>query len=259
MTEPYKMGDYERIVQRHIMPLWIKDKDGGYDFSSTSTFIKYYDKPYCIFTEHCLKGGIIAFEEIGTFGDKGAFISISDISSQHYVFEESDIVVCSMIGFAPRKRHFDLNKKYDGHEFNKKILNWLGFPAKKSKKHYHHTRVKAGRVADDLRPADDGQLIWRNADFLWPEAEFMQESGDFLEAYHSQKNTTYQIEGTKSQGYSLAGMSGGALFYVPKPSGDQETVDGEIIIEFAGMGTDYNHNVIKGVSINKIMNLIDSF
>jgi hypothetical protein len=54
MSEEYKADPYMRIAQRFIHTLFFKNSLGGYEFSSTVTFVKYRNEFFCIFAAHAI-------------------------------------------------------------------------------------------------------------------------------------------------------------------------------------------------------------
>ena len=50
----YKMGDYERIAQRFIIPMYLKDYDDSIQPSSSATMIKYFNSYFLIFAAHAV-------------------------------------------------------------------------------------------------------------------------------------------------------------------------------------------------------------
>jgi len=86
MSETYRAGAFERLAQRFINPLYVMDGCGGYQFSSTMTFLTYRDEFYCIGAAHGLPERERSIDRIGFLGTDGNFLPVSSASKRKNFF-----------------------------------------------------------------------------------------------------------------------------------------------------------------------------
>jgi hypothetical protein len=156
------------------------------------------------------------------------------------------------------KNYFDLDKDSGSLNVNK-ILNWIGFPAKKAKG-YHKTKSSAEYIKKHISGSDldDGIPKLQNAEYLWLKGKVVVNNDIKISASFDNTKVTYQYEGYKENGYSPKGMSGGALFFF-KENNSNSVIDINKMFKFAGIGLEYNGKLIKGVSRNLMIKILDMY
>lgn len=254
----YKSNEYQRMAQRFVYPIYTKDELGNFNFSSTMTYLKYKEIYFCVFAAHALNKNS-NIKSIGYLGTDGVFTSFGDIEvfRNYKVFQEHDIVVCNSLPFE-LKNYFDLDN--DNGQLNvNKILNWIGFPAKKAKE-YHRTKSSVEYIKKDISRSDldDGVPKLENAEYLWLKGKIVTNNDIQISASFENKKVTYQHEGYKENGYSPKGMSGGALFFF-KGNNSNSVIDINKMFKFAGIGLEYNGKLIKGVSRKLMIKILDMY
>jgi hypothetical protein len=256
MTDEYKANEFYRHAQRFVYPLYRRDGSGGFKFSSTTTFATYKGKFYCIFAAHALEGSQDTIENIGMLTIDGSFVPLSVSCESYRIYRDFDIVICvSSSPFEPRN-HFNLAAHNSVVEFNMEVFSWIGFPQKKAIQTIHKSKASPDRVIEHLSVAGDGRHKWDNAKFLIAETSTVSKSEHLIIGEFKNQSVNYEYEGFKQQGYSLRGMSGGALFYRPKkihskPQGPED------FYLFAGIGLEYDGTSIKGVPGELVIALIE--
>lgn len=255
MPPTYKAAPCERLAQRFIYPLFVKDGIGGYDFSSTVTFIKYRHEYFCVFAAHALPTREDSIENIGVLRTDGEFMPLSTVTKKFRISRDSDLVICNTIGCFDRKNYFELDSNFSSTEFKYDCFYWIGFPIKKAVQKYHKTKSSKEHIVKELTPLEDGFLKWNNAEFLLIEIESESKTNLEITGRFVNKNVTYKHEGFKQNGYALKGMSGGALFYAPKKVSNVSSPND--LFCFAGIGLKYAGNLAQGASRRLIMSLID--
>lgn len=255
MNSKFRVSPYELNAQRHIYPLYITDNRGGYEFSSTMTFVKSKGNNFCIFAAHAIHPKTDGIEQIGVFTTDGKFMPISTVSINHKVCRKRDLVACLTSGPFESKHYFDLDSIESSTEFMKDF-GWIGFPKKKAVEKIHHTKATKEKIQGYLTEGDDGLKKWTNANFLLLGVKLESESETEITGVYINKNTKYTHEGFKSNGYSLKGMSGGALFRGPKKLNNPQSLSD--IFQFAGIGLEYQNNrLVKGASRRAVETLIE--
>lgn len=242
-----------KIVQRHVFPLYKKDSLGGYVFSSSMTHITFKGCFFLVFAEHALSNGENTLDKIGVIGNNGRFSALSDLMLSYKIYSDLDLVV---VQIAPpiatdNRRFFDINTD-DSVQESDKNLYWIGFPAKKSK-NFHNSKASPEAIKENyIEDVGESSMKGSHAQFLI--VAMKQESlGDVvIKGAFSNKGVNYLKEGFKSKGYSVKGMSGGAL-YKYYPSLKEE-------LYFMGIGLQYdNKKIMRGASRVAIKRVITEF
>lgn len=246
------------MAQRHVHPLFIKDKLGGFDFSSTTTFIKRNNEYFCVFAAHALPLCEATLKNIGFLLTYGRFTSLGEVSKDYTIDRDNDLVICRTTGPFEHKNYFDLDTKEITTDFKDEAVGWLGFPKKKAKQKYHRTKATTDHVVQDISTFEDGRLKWTNANYLLIGMEVANITEREISAHFDDKKVDYEKEGYKEKAYSLKGMSGGALFHVSKNINSDTPLLSDFF-KFAGIGLEHydSDKIIKGASANLVVNLID--
>lgn len=126
-------------------------------------------------------------------------------------------------------------------------MDWVS--KKKAKQKYHKTKSSREHIVRDLTVLDGGGLKWNNAQFLLIWMPLETETETEISGLFINENLYYKYEGAKQHGYSLLGMSGGALFQGPRKlnSNGQNINDW---FNLVGIGLEYDGVRVKGVSKN---------
>lgn len=253
MSGNFRVDDFALQAQRHIYPLYRKDGTGGYEFSSTMTFVKLEGQHFCVFAAHALSPREDHLDEIGVLKTDGEFMPLSSISRSHKICRDRDLCACHTRQIE-HKNYFDLDIE-SSTEFVEKF-GWIGFPKKKAVQKIHRTKATKENVQKYLSDGVDGLKKWNNADFLLLGVELVSETDDEVTGKHVNENVQYTHEGFKEQGYALKGMSGGALFKGPHKIHSKDPVLGDIF-QFFGIGLEYKNGlIVKGASRQSVKKLL---
>lgn len=253
MSGNFKADDFSLQAQRHIYPLYRKDGTGGYSFSSTMTFVKFEGQHFCVFAAHALSPREDQLNEIGVLKTDGDFMPLSSISRSHKICRDRDLCSCHTREVA-HKNYFDLDTK-SSTEFGENF-GWIGFPKKKAVQSIHRTKASKESIQAHLSDGVDGLQKWTNANFLLLGIEFESETEKEVIGKHINEDVQYTHEGFKKQGYSLKGMSGGALFKAPKKIHTKDPVMSDIF-HFFGIGLEYKNGlIVKGASRQSVEELL---
>lgn len=251
-------------IQRFVMPLWRKDTRGGIYFSSTATFLKFENKFFCIFTNHALEKET-SLENIGFLHTDGCFKPLSGIRD-FKIYHEYDIVICCFSDKAldefSEKNFFDLSCRKQPSDFQQENLIFIGFPATNTARIYRKVQVDNNAITDDIVKYPDGSGKWKNAKYFMAGGKNIEDDGIYITSNVPRKNQS-KTENSKSMAPNFTGMSGGALFQIPK-GGINISKPLEDSFYFRGMAIEYpetgvSKGILKGISRNKIIELLNDF
>ena len=257
MDDLFKVDNLSLIAQRHVFPVYRKDGRGGYEFSSTVTFLKYDDRYFCVFAAHALCESETELNNIGFLVPTCSFIPFSSIAINFKIDRLNDVVVFETIQPISNKNYFNLNLQINNNGKYTEYLYWIGFPSKKSVKAFDLSKVKAGAIEKYIEYDCKGQTKFTNAKFLIIEFEFNFKDNKKITGTFCNKNVTYQIDGFKQNGYSLQGMSGGAIYRTSKMAKLDKSYN-DINYYFEGIGIEFRKKQIIGVERNIIINNINT-
>lgn len=252
-------NNFEIMAQRHVCPIFLKDGLGGFEFSSTTTFIKRQNKYFCVFAGHAVPRGATTLENLGVLRTDGTFISLSDIAVNYSIDRENDLVICETVAPFEQKNYFDLDTESTSTVFKEDGMGWIGFPKKKAKAEYHRTKASTEHVKADLDLFEDGRLKWTNANYLLLGVDQIKKEEYVVTAFFDDKNVTYEKDGFKAQAYSLKGMSGGAFFHAPSSFTSEPQYLSDFF-KFVGIGLEHHASIktVKGASSKLVKELIDT-
>ncbi|MGJ3443081.1 hypothetical protein AAZU54_24175 [Pseudomonas sp. Je.1.5.c] len=254
MSGKFRVDEFSLQAQRHIYPLYRKDGRGGYEFSSTMTFVKIKELYFCVFAAHALTLREDQLSEIGALKTDGSFMSLSDVSYFYKICRERDLCICATNEFE-YKNYFDLD-----HESTTEFVDdfgWIGFPKKKAIQSIHSSKSSSEKIREYLSEGVDGLKKWEHANFLLLGVEFESESEREVVGKHVNENVEYEHEGFKQKGYSLKGMSGGAFFKGPKKIHSDQPRLGDVF-KFFGIGLEYKNGIlVKGASRHSVQEMIN--
>lgn len=83
MSSNFRVDSFALQAQRHVYPLYRKDGRGGYEFSSTMTFVKFQGQFFCVFAAHALSPREDQLDEIGVLKTDGGFTPLSSVARSH--------------------------------------------------------------------------------------------------------------------------------------------------------------------------------
>lgn len=253
----YQSNDYDRQSQRFVIPLYVKDELGNYEFSSTGTLARYKEHHYILFAAHALDGNV-EFDRIYTFGVDGQFIQIKDFAIGHQVFKEQDIVIVDCFNRAfEKKNYFNLDKK-SLIGFEKKRFAWTGFPVGQSSSNKVHRSNTQETLKNKYVYIDESGSYFRNARYLIIISKIITNNNIEITGRYEQKNAKLKYQGDVSTGPHPKGMSGGAMYFFTKNQTLKSSLDETF--RFAGVGIEYKKDkTIVGVPASKIVELIERF
>lgn len=229
------------------------------------------------------------------------FIPLKEKIKNFIVSIENDIVICELsirskstnyfnlnfyeIGFS----HPILNKKNKIVSFyvenrrsfmNKSTLCWIGFPARRNLD-FHKTKSSPNKIKEQyITKVDEyGELkvglgkyllianISNYRDINFNQISNFSDNENVIIGNFTNKNVVYfPSNETKSKGYSLKGMSGGALFLqsnffqdlIIQMDLNQIQENYELLYNFIGIGLEFSEKEerIKGVSAAKIIDIL---
>lgn len=252
MAGDYQVGAIWRAVSRFVYPIYLEQM-GNFTFSSTVSFVRFSHSYYAIFAAHAIEGKNITFENVRILGSDSKFAALSKFTDCFHIFEQHDLVICRLNQHIENRFYFNLEQPC----LHRDAFGWVGFPAKKAVKQYHNSKVKSGSIGSVLTEVDGDIPKINNARFLVIGAKLHASPPESVAGEFSLDNADYEVDGTKTRGYSPQGMSGGALFQVNSDMINSGTVDD--IFVFFGIGLSYDGRLVKGASKDLIVSLIKKF
>lgn len=257
MDGRFRVNEYGLVAQRHIYPLYTSDGRGGYEFSSTMTFVKYKERSFCVFSAHAISPREESINNIGVLTINGDFMPLSSVSISYKICRNLDLVACQTIAPFEHKNYFDLDVLESTTEFVDGF-SWIGFPKKKATQTIHSSKASSEQIQRSyLEDGVAGLKKWKNAEFLLLDVEFKSETENEIMGVYVNKNVQYKNEGFKQQGYSLRGMSGGAFFKGPKKINTDSPRLSDIY-NFVGIGLEYiGDQLVKGASRRAVQELLE--
>lgn len=256
-TFKYQSDNYGKQSQRFVIPLYIKDDLGNFEFSSTATLVRYKIHHFIIFAAHALDGPV-EFDKVYTFGSDGEFYQIMSFAIAHQIFEKEDIVIVDCFNrVLENKNYFNIeNKSLNG--FEKKGFAWTGFPASKSKSKKVHKSQSKEALKNKFVYIDETGRFFKNASYFTITSKLIRNNSFEIVGTYDRKNVNLKFQGDVSMGPHPKGMSGGAMYFFSKNQTLKADLDNTF--RFAGIGIEYKKdNSIVGVPRAKIIELIEQF
>lgn len=254
----YRSDDYDRQKQRFVIPLYIKDKLGNYNYSSTGTFLTYKMNHYLVFAAHALNNNL-SIEDIFILNNEGNLEQMIKDSVGYKIFVEDDIVIIDYFNIAFNgKNYFNLDIN-DLVGFDKNHFGWIGFPISRTKsmaKVIHKTK-SAETLKKDFIHIDEKGIFFKNTEYFSIISRLMPSSKNAIQGKYNRNNVNLKYAGDLNIGPHPKGMSGGAMYFFTKNRRLKDVLDDTF--RFAGIGLEYKDNIIKGISKNKIIELLDIF
>lgn len=245
MTEQKRKDINEAVrifSQRYILPFSLMDEVDNLIFSATLTLVTYKNRYFGITASHAISPNYDL--------NKGVYVFDKNILRLTIVhrFDEIDLIVFDFAipYFIEDKEYYDLNQEYPLNDFIPEFFSWHGFPAKKAKNFY-----KKSIEEFVLSSLNENGLITTNKSLLVgiPFKNGIDLSEDFIEGTLNLQNIEYDKEGKKTKGYSLQGMSGGALCLHKK-----QLLPLESSFYFIGIGIEHRKdNTIIGINRHLII------
>ncbi|MGG7596756.1 hypothetical protein ACQ4OD_06930 [Pseudomonas sp. WC1] len=253
----YQSDNYDRNAQRHVIPIYIKDSLGNYEFSSTGTLAKYNQHHYILFAAHALSGSV-SIDRLYTLMTNGSFYKLCESAIGHKIFEQEDIAIIDHFNVAfEGKNYFNLNlSSLNG--FDKNKFAWIGFPASKSKsKKIHKSKSSESLASQYIVDGGDG-LYFTSGKYFSICSKIITNNNAEITGKYVRENSSLKYAGPVSMAPHPAGMSGGAMYFFAKDQKMKSTIDDTF--RFAGIGIEYRKdNKIVGVPRVKIIDLLQQF
>lgn len=256
-TFSYQSDNYDRETQRFVVPLYIKDNSGIYEYSSTATLVKYNEHHYILFAAHALSENI-GVDNIYIFLNNGSFQKIIEPSIGHKIFDKDDIVIIDYFNAAfDGKNYFNLNlNNLSG--FDKNHFAWTGFPRSqtKSKKIFNTKSIE--ELKDEHVHSDATGTYFTKAKYLTILSKIISNDKCYIKGEYNRNEANLKYKGLVRTAPLPIGMSGGAMYFFSEGQKLKENLDDTF--RFAGIGIEYHKdNTIIGVSRDKVIELIDIF
>ena len=253
----YQSDSYDRQSQRFVLPLYIKDELGSYNFSSTGTLVKYKGSHYIIFAAHALDGGV-DFERVFLFFADGTFHQIKEFAIGHQIFKDDDIVVVDCFNkVLEQKNYFDIEKK-SLNGFEKRFFAWTGFPISQSTTKSVHKSKSPEALKEKFVRTDESGNYFKSAKYFTITSKICTNNRLEITGYYCRNNAILKYKGEVSMATHPKGMSGGAIYFFQKNNVLKDDLD--LSFRFAGIGIEYKNNkLIIGVARGRIIELLDAF
>ncbi|MEG9487045.1 hypothetical protein [Mannheimia indoligenes] len=250
MTEK-ELNEKIRIYsQKYILPMYLKDELGNLDFVATLTLVKYKDRYFAITAAHAIPADYDL--NLGIFVNDRNILTLTQVHRFDNVCD-LDLLVLDFAFpiFYEDRCYYNLDEEYppDLVFFNTTAFSWHGFPKKTSID--FHKKPVAEMVLNSIK---NGLITTAKSLLVGiPFKERCNLSNEFILGEFSLKNAVYDKAGTKSKGYSLQGMSGGALCIHKKHLFPLENS-----FYFVGMGIEHRKdNTIVGINRSVIVEKLD--
>lgn len=241
-------------ASKYTFPLHQKDGREGYAFSSTMTFVAFSGCFFGLFAAHALDRDDDNLEKIGIIGSNGEFIALSKIAASIKVCRDRDLVVFrSDAIFGDGPVFFNLDIEAPEEELFP-VFAWIGYPEKRSVPQIHNSKACPVDIRKEfMEMQDSGTIKAKHVKSLFIGVEQLPADDNEICGMFDNTNVDYVKEGYKSQGYSLKGMSGGALFKLLTPLNLPNCQ-----FYFVGIGLEHSsrNKIVKGASRESVKNLI---
>lgn len=256
------MGNYERVAQRFVLPIYIKamQTNDSIEFISTATLIEFNSRKFMIIPAHAVNSSVELIKNLGVINGNGEFNYLINHATKHKMYNEFDVIIFEIY---IDRYYFNLNSV--SNELPKLAeLCWIGFP-KKEATSFHKTKQEPSKIKDSFVDRDNINLIFKNASFrLIKTMTDINDDGTHIFGKYTNRNVFFKKAGFKQNGGSLSGMSGGAMFFCQtnKLTGnetlDELTSQKDSFYQFAGIGLLFSDKkeIIQGLSQNKLKELL---
>lgn len=235
-------------------PLYKISETGGYEYSSTATFIKFKNEFFVVFANHALDYGRVSLETIGFIFPDGSFNKLSNNCKSHVSCDERDLCVIHLDTKYEKRCYFDIYCTPSVK--NKSYFSWIGFPIKKSIKKIDKTRSSSEKIVKyNIEKNESGMPKFNSNSYLKIDVRFSSKCNENqVVGIFTNKNLKYNKEGFKQRGYSLKGMSGGPFFAI------DILPDEQFAFNFVGIGLEFSEKegLIKGASRNSVLSIIEN-
>ncbi|EPJ5822013.1 hypothetical protein QDZ26_001872 [Pluralibacter gergoviae] len=254
----YNSDEYGRQSQRFVLPLYIKDDIGDYNYSSTGTLLNYNQSRYIVFAAHALEGGV-DINNVCTLGTNGEFINLVDIAIGYRVFEEDDLVIIDCFNVEIEgKNYFLLQDKFSFIGFDRNHFSWTGFPQSWCKAKVIHRTKKPDAIARENVIDHENGLYFKNAKYFTITSRVNSFNKIEITGHYEIKNADLMYKGKVSKGPSPQGMSGGAMYFFSKGQVLKDDIQATFL--FAGIGLSFKKDgSISGISRYRVIELLNQF
>lgn len=261
----YDSDEFEKQAQRFIIPLYLKDELGNYQYSSTGTYVEYNDKFYLICAAHAISDKE-SVEDLHWLSPTGEMVGILSQSFYHKIFKEDDIIIVDYFNerYADRN-YFNLNHTVSYGELNNYFLDrfyWIGFPNSWSNLKKISRTKKSETLKESNFHIDENGIYAKNAKYFMMGALGVKpNNNDEVKGAIQTKNLPLKYKGTISNGPKLEGMSGGAFFttiLTTTAHHEFESVKKSFI--FLGIGVERSKDdIVKGVSKKRLIEILNEY
>lgn len=254
----YKSDGFDKASQRFVIPIYIKDELGDYNYSSTCTLLKYKNSHYIVFAAHALDGGV-DIKNVAVLGMDGEFMHLVDLAIGYRVFDKEDLVFVDCFNSKmDGKNYFSLLNEFSLVGFDKNHFIWTGFPQGWCKtKVIHRSKNSDSIVRENVIVNDDGNYF-KNARYFSILSKVKSFNKIEITGNYKAKKAALKYAGKVSNGPSPQGMSGGAMYFFTKDQILKEDIDSTFIL--AGIGLSFiKDGTITGISRYKVIELLEQF
>ncbi|WP_455488255.1 hypothetical protein [Haemophilus sp.] len=211
--------------QTAILPFYIKMENEEFIHAGTLTLVEYKGMFWAITAGH----GLPESYRDGIFipHKDGGFYNLLEVDGGviRYDFKNNkapddpkynDITIFNFIGKFGDKNYYKLDSNLL-EEYDKKYFGWSGFPLKKSQ-NFHRTKDPKKIMKSSLKKDEFGKDRFHFMQALTANIKLIKIENNLVWGYEDLKDVHYAKDNIKKeQGYSLKGMSGGAIFLYRKP------------------------------------------
>ncbi|HGU3169537.1 TPA: hypothetical protein ACM89G_001029 [Escherichia coli O103:H2] len=254
----YQSDSYDRQSQKFVIPLYIRNELGDYNYSSTGTFIYYKQSHYVVFAAHALRDKD-DIRNIYILGSDGEFFALTSISIGHRIFEEDDLVIVDCFNMIlDGKNYFSLKDNFNFIGFDKKHFAWTGFPKNWCKTQTIHRTKRPSSIVNQTVASNEDGLLFKNAKYFTIISEVKTFNKIEITGTYKVKNIDLKYKGQVSKGPSPEGMSGGAMYFFSKGQELKKELESTFLL--AGIGLSFKKDgTIVGISRYRMIELFEQF
>ncbi|WP_394125135.1 hypothetical protein [Psychrobacter nivimaris] len=261
----YDSDEFEKQAQRFIIPLYLKDELGNYEYSSTGTYIEYNSLFYLVCAAHAISDKE-SLEDLHWLSASGEMIGVLSESFYYKVFREDDIIIVDYFNKKNNNRnYFNLNYQLNPAEISSYFFDgfyWIGFPNSWNKlKKISKTKSSEMLKQSNFYENEVSTYMKSTKYFMMSAMSVKTDSYDYLKGLIFTKNLELKYKGRISDAPSLKGMSGGAFFTTFIANSVHHKFDGvEKSFIFLGIGLERNKdNIVKGVSKKRLIEIFNEY
>lgn len=241
--------------QRAVRPIY-KQTVTGYLFSSTATLVLCKNYYFMMLANHAVEQSISQKTPLVFLNSRTGYFSILPLYEMEH-FKDIDISILCIDANNYQLSYHNLN--YPASDLCDHCIGWIGFPSKYANE-FHATKVPNETLKQFSY--HDGRILSHSAKYrmiIGPRVYESESIGDGQIGFQwDGKNVTFEKTGYFMQSFSLQGMSGGALLYLPI---NPDT--GAVSLEeasLAGIGLEWKQKKIAwGISREALIDALDEY